>query len=122
MKPALAAAFLILLGLIAFGVPGTGPGLHRAVLPGTDVAVLPMTFAHNDHFGVSCSTCHHEFVDGTSGPPCLACHVTDIRVRSLFETQFHQLCRSCHEDNQSQSLASGPTRRCISCHRADSAF
>lgn len=122
MKPLLAAAFLLLLMLVAFGVPGIGPDLHRLTVPGTEVEALPMTFAHNDHFGVACASCHHEFVDGTTGPPCIACHVTDTSVKPLFEQQFHHLCRSCHEDKQAEGAASGPTRRCLSCHLPDTAF
>lgn len=122
MKPGLAAAFLLLLWLVAFGVPGIGPDIHRLTVPGTESAVLPMTFAHNDHFSVPCADCHHEFVDGTSGPPCLACHVTDLSVAPLFEAQFHGLCRSCHEKEEAQNKHSGPTRRCLSCHVADTAF
>ena len=122
MKPLLAAAFLALLGLVAFGMPGIGPDLHRLLLPGTEQAVLPMRFAHNDHFGVACTACHHEFVDGTTGPTCIACHLTDPGVQPLFQQQFHQLCRSCHVERQAAGAPAGPTRRCIACHQPDPAF
>lgn len=120
MKPLLALVFLAGLALVAFGLPGRGP--LRAAVPGTPVAVLPMRFAHNDHFGVSCATCHHEFVDGTVGPPCLACHVTDLGVRPLLQDQFHQLCMSCHEEKSAAVIASGPVRHCTGCHQTDAAF
>ena len=120
MKWWLLAILAVGIGIVLFGLPGLT--VRRAVLSGTEATILPMTFAHNDHFSVPCADCHHEFVDGTSGPPCLACHVTDLSVAPLFEAQFHGLCRSCHEKEEAQNKPSGPTRRCLSCHVADTAF
>lgn len=81
-----------------------------------------MTFVHDDHLGVSCATCHHEFVDGTTGSSCLNCHVQDPEVAPLLEQQFHTLCRSCHVEKEAAGEASGPTRRCIACHLPDDQF
>ena len=82
-------------------------------------AVLPMNFAHDDHLGKNCITCHHNYVDDTGGDPCMYCHVTDERVAHLLESQFHELCMGCHVDKALAGEPHGPVRRCISCHLGD---
>ncbi|WP_424987506.1 cytochrome c3 family protein [Microbulbifer sp. S227A] len=122
MKGILAILLLIGTALVVLGPPFAPVSANRVQLFEDGEPILPMTFAHNDHFGVACATCHHEFVDGTTGLPCIACHSTDRTVAHLFEHQFHTLCRSCHMREQAAGKASGPTRRCIDCHLPDSAF
>ncbi len=122
MKPVLATLFLAGLAMVLFRMPWTDPEASRSVrFPGEE-PVLAMTFHHNAHFTVACATCHHEFVDGTTGPPCINCHVTDPTVAHRLETQFHTLCRDCHAELASDGETSGPTRRCIACHLPDNAF
>ncbi|UXU76519.1 MULTISPECIES: cytochrome c3 family protein [unclassified Paracoccus (in: a-proteobacteria)] len=81
-----------------------------------------MRFGHDDHLGLPCAGCHHEFVDATTGPPCLTCHVTDVKVSPLLREQFHQLCQSCHTETRTRGQASGPMRRCGDCHVPDTEF
>lgn len=42
-----------------------------------DAELLPVTFAHTDHQGVNCASCHHEFIDDTGRGQCIACHTAD---------------------------------------------
>ncbi len=122
MKALLAVLLLAGIGLVAFGPPGADPAARRDIRFAGAQPVLPMTFGHADHFAIACATCHHEFVDGTAGLPCLACHLTDAKVAPVLETQFHGLCRSCHLRERAGGDDSGPTRRCIACHLPDAQF
>ncbi len=122
MKWLLAVLFLGAAWLVVAGPPLVSPQPERAPRFGGGVAVLPMTFTHQSHFGQPCATCHHEFADHTVGPNCMTCHVTDAKVAPLLEQQFHDLCRSCHLDEHMAGGPSGPTRRCIACHLDDHEF
>lgn len=81
--------------------------------------ILPMTFAHADHKEEACVTCHHNFTDGLGFGNCMTCHVSDKEVWPVLETQFHTLCRSCHEERDAEGKASGPVRACVACHLVD---
>ncbi len=122
MKGLLAALLLLGVGLVVFGPPPPVPVAHRAVYSGGGRPILPMTFMHDDHRGVFCATCHHEFVDGTTGSSCIDCHVTDPKVSALLERQFHDLCRTCHATEAAAGHDAGPTRSCIACHLPDDRF
>ena len=80
--------------------------------------ILPMAFAHVDHRTENCISCHHDYVDGTTGANglCMSCHVTEASVWPLLETQFHDLCRGCHEEKAALGEDAGPPRQCIACH------
>lgn len=122
MKWLLANLFLAGTWLVVAGLPMARPQPERAPRFGGSLAVLPMSFAHESHFGLPCATCHHEFADHTVGPPCMTCHVTDARVAPLLETQFHGLCQTCHLKERMAGHAAGPARQCIDCHLDDHAF
>lgn len=122
MKWILAGLFVLGLVLVVVGPPPPVRTAHRAVVAGAGRPILPMTFVHDDHRGVPCATCHHEFVDGTIGSTCIDCHVTDPKVSALLERQFHDLCRSCHVAERAAGKAAGPTRSCIACHLPDDRF
>lgn len=113
---------LAVFGLVAFGPLVGRPAPERDLLYGSLVPILPMRFVHDDHFDVGCVTCHHEFVDGTAGPNCMTCHVTDPKVAPLLEVQFHALCRDCHVVERAAGKPSGPTRSCIGCHESEGDF
>lgn len=81
--------------------------------------MLAVNFAHADHIEQSCVVCHHNYVDTTGQGMCFDCHITDPQVSALIETQFHELCRTCHVDKQNQGEDHGPTRQCIDCHQHD---
>lgn len=122
MKWVLAALLIAGVALVALGLPFGGVQPERAPRFGGDLAVLPMTFAHESHFGMACARCHHEFAERLAGPSCMACHATDPKVAPLLEAQFHELCRSCHVTEHVAGNPSGPTRRCVACHLDDQAF
>ena len=121
MRPALAVVALAVGWVLAFGSPMVQ---ERELLQhryGSPEPILPMTFAHADHTTVGCIECHHNYVDDTGGDNCMHCHVVNEDVWPLLETQFHDLCRGCHEDESALSEAGGPARRCDACHLPDSA-
>lgn len=122
VKWLLATLFLLGSVLVALGPPPPFPTAHRDAYSGEGRPILPMRFVHDDHRGVPCATCHHEFVDRTTGSSCINCHVTDPQVSALLETQFHDLCRTCHAAERAAGKPAGPTRSCIACHRADDRF
>lgn len=81
--------------------------------------ILPMTFAHDDHREEQCVACHHNFSDGTGMGNCMNCHVADKSVWPLIETQFHTLCRTCHQERDAEGKPHGPVRECLACHLVD---
>lgn len=81
--------------------------------------ILPMSFAHEDHIAENCIVCHHNYNDNTGGGPCMICHTTNQDVWPLFEKQYHDLCRTCHEEKAALGEPGGPPRHCIECHRGD---
>jgi hypothetical protein len=122
VKWLLAVLFLAGAALVVLGPPPPIPTARRAVVAGEGRPILPMTFFHDDHHGVPCATCHHEFVDHITGSSCINCHVTDPKVSARLEQQFHDLCRSCHLEERAAGRFGGPTRRCIACHLPDNRF
>ncbi|WP_233712977.1 cytochrome c3 family protein [Amaricoccus solimangrovi] len=118
------AALLVLgLALVVFGPPPPILRIQRVTIAGAGRPILPMRFAHDDdHRGIPCATCHHEFVDRRTGSTCMHCHVTDPKVSPLLERQFHDLCRSCHIKEQAEGKPAGPTRSCVACHQTDEEF
>ena len=124
MKWLLLALLLAGTALVLWGpLPGIQPA-RRDWHAGGTTPVLQMSFAHSDHPGIQCATCHHNFAERgkMGGQACVNCHLTDATVAPLFEEQFHTLCRSCHIKEHAAGNKSGPTRRCIACHVADHKF
>ena len=122
LKILLAVLFVAGLELVVSGSPVAPPGIERAPRFGGTLPVLPMRFAHADHTGVGCISCHHEFAERRMDRGCMNCHVTDATVAPMLEDQFHGLCRSCHVAEQAAGHPAGPTRRCQDCHRPDEQF
>ncbi len=121
MKPLVLALLLIFAsaGLVWFSQsyssdPTSPNRVHHPA--GTMLAVY---FAHADHMDQSCIACHHNYVDDTGSGMCFDCHKTDQEVAALIETQFHDLCRGCHIDEQAAGHEHGPTRHCVACHIPD---
>lgn len=111
----LAAAVLIMI----FGSPIATEKPVRGYYYESPEPILPMSFAHEDHVAENCILCHHNYNDDTGGGPCMNCHTTNQDIWPLFEKQFHDLCRGCHENKAAMGEAGGPPRRCIECHRGD---
>ena len=119
MKVVFALTLAAGIAIIAFGSPIAGQLPHRDYYYDAPRKILPMTFAHEDHVPVNCVDCHHNYIDDTGGGLCMNCHVTDAQVWPLFEQQYHELCRGCHEEKTALGEDGGPPRRCIDCHLGD---
>ena len=78
--------------------------------------MLAINFDHQDHYAVKCATCHHNFFDKTGQDSCYFCHKQRPELARRVQEDFHALCRDCHAQVAAQGFASGPTRRCGSCH------
>jgi hypothetical protein len=79
-------------------------------------ALLPVSFAHEDHRDVQCIDCHHNFVDGSGGGTCYACHKLDESIGHDIEVMFHEFCEGCHVEKRMEGEKSGPMRECSGCH------
>lgn len=83
------------------------------------IVAAPMTaivFDHQDHFAVSCKTCHHNFFDDTGRDSCYFCHKQKPELALTVQRDFHRLCRDCHARIADAGYDSGPLRRCDGCH------
>jgi hypothetical protein len=119
MKTGIALTIALVGWVLIFGAPFATDLPQRGFHYGSATRILPMSFAHSDHNTVSCIDCHHNYVDDTGIEPCMYCHVTDQTVVDLLETQFHDLCRGCHQDLAARGEPGGPPRQCITCHLGD---
>jgi hypothetical protein len=119
MKAVFAAIVLAGALVVAFGSPVAKEKPVRDFYYEAPDRILPMSFAHLDHVPVNCVDCHHNYVDDTGGGLCMNCHVTDQSVWPLFERQFHDLCRTCHEEKAALGEEGGPPRQCMACHLGD---
>lgn len=80
-------------------------------------ARILVVFPHEKHFAVTCTTCHHNFLDHTGSASCVDCHRSargDLPQGS--EATFHTFCRDCHATLALQGAKHGPTRSCSACH------
>jgi hypothetical protein len=72
--------------------------------------------AHQALEGVSCASCHHDFVNldgGDPSPRCATCHSSPARLQNA----FHELCITCHDAEKRRGHVTGP-RTCGECHAA----
>jgi|WetSurSiteA1Bulk_404760.scaffolds.fasta_scaffold95930_2 predicted CXXCH cytochrome family protein len=85
----------------------------------------PVEFSHFNHaadYGLSCSECHHDYVDGENiwkegdwVNKCVECHdpcESDGKVKRL-KMAFHKNCVGCHQKINSDA----PFRACKDCHK-----
>ena len=114
-------------------------------LEGVEAKRPSVDFHHPTHFGFTCQTCHHKWVDTTQvieGCSSTDCHdVAEAPQKSesgsidktlaarYYKTAFHNLCIGCHKEMQIQNKAlelsgrvlkenlpnTGPTG-CVQCH------
>jgi hypothetical protein len=119
MKAAFIVTVLAGILIVVFGSPFAGERPVKGHYYESPEPILPMSFAHLDHVPVNCVDCHHNYVDDTGGGLCMSCHVTEQKVWPLFEQQFHDLCRGCHEDKAALGEDGGPPRECMACHLGD---
>lgn len=120
MKWALSVVAAVVVWVFLAGSPLATQQPQRGIYYASPEPILPMSFAHRDHTLVSCVECHHNYNDDTGHKPCMNCHVTDPELWQVFEQQFHDLCRGCHETERADGHSSGPPRQCIACHMRES--
>jgi hypothetical protein len=116
-----ARRFAIAVITVAIALLVFGAGRWRDRMLDTN-PMLPLSFAHADHRGVNCITCHHNFTDGTGQGLCIDCHKMDPKIRLQIQPMFHTLCRDCHIEKHAKGEDAGPVRGCVDCHVADDAF
>ena len=119
MKSLIAATLAAVVFVLIFGTPFASVKPQKDYYYESRVPILPMSFAHADHVAENCILCHHNYNDDTGGGPCMHCHTTNQQVWPLFEKQYHELCRGCHEDKAAEGIDGGPPRKCMDCHLGD---
>lgn len=119
MKLGFLLSAALVIWVLIYGAPLAKSDSPRAHYYQSPEPILPMSFAHMDHTSVGCIDCHHNYVDDTGSLSCMNCHVTDQEVWPLFEEQFHDLCRGCHETKSAARETTGPPRHCEGCHVID---
>jgi len=88
----------------------------------------PAKFTHDTHmddYGIDCTECHHEYVDGENvftgdedPKPCITCHKPGKPQGNVYKlsTAYHKQCRTCHKEyNDGEGMESAPMS-CYRCH------
>lgn len=104
----------LLVSLLALALAAGCYGLRQHAIE--RAPMLAINFDHQDHYAVKCATCHHNFFDKTGQDSCYICHKQRPELALRVQEDFHALCRDCHAQVAAQGFASGPIRRCGSCH------
>ncbi len=74
-------------------------------------------FAHADHTGFVCTTCHHNFTDRTGTENCIICHKRLSTSEAMrVDRLFHAFCSDCHRREREAGRKSGPIDHCAACH------
>lgn len=74
-------------------------------------------FAHTDHTGFVCTTCHHNFTDRTGMENCISCHKRLSTSEAMrVDRLFHAFCSDCHRREKLAGRKSGPIDHCTGCH------
>ena len=74
-------------------------------------------FLHVDHGGISCTTCHHNFIDRTGKENCINCHKRLSTAETMrVDRMFHAFCGECHRQDRLASRETGPADHCSGCH------
>ncbi|MEW6666484.1 MAG: cytochrome c3 family protein [Thermodesulfobacteriota bacterium] len=92
-----------------------------------------VTFTHLKHameYRVSCWDCHHEYKDGKNiwspwgeTQQCVQCHdpaKSKDKVMNL-QKAYHLNCKTCHQNLAAQKKKTGPHKKCLGCHKEQSA-
>jgi len=101
----------LLLGAVLMFLAESYRATHSVKKP-----LLPVAFDHADHNEIRCTDCHHEFIDGTIGGGCYACHKYSEDIAADMEKMFHDFCFGCHVETRHAGKNSGPMRECAGCH------
>lgn len=74
-------------------------------------------FAHGDHTGFVCTTCHHNFTDRTGMENCITCHKRLSTSEAMrVDRLSHAFCSDCHRREKQAGRKSGPIDHCAACH------
>jgi len=78
---------------------------------------LALDFPHDKHRAVSCTQCHHDFIDRSGEGSCVSCHRSGrADLRAGAEARFHDFCLGCHRDPPAYLTRHGPVTGCDTCH------
>ncbi|BCH35213.1 hypothetical protein MesoLjLc_71430 [Mesorhizobium sp. L-8-10] len=71
-------------------------------------------FSHGDHGSIACTTCHHNFVDGSGKENCITCHKRlTISEPMRVDRMFHAFCGECHREEKAAGRKTGPIDHCM---------
>ncbi|MBK6581315.1 MAG: hypothetical protein IPG20_00120 [Gammaproteobacteria bacterium] len=79
-------------------------------------ALLPMSFAHDDHRGENCTVCHHNSADDTGADTCMRCHVNDSELRPCSSSSSIDCAWAVMSSVSWPAKKHGPARHCSDCH------
>jgi len=78
---------------------------------------LVLDFPHDRHRAVSCTHCHHDYLDRSGAGSCVSCHRSGgAAIRVGAEARFHDFCLGCHRDPPAYVTGQGPVTGCDTCH------
>lgn len=79
---------------------------------------LLVDFPHDKHRAVSCTRCHHDYLDRSGEDSCVSCHRSGrTAIQVGVEARFHDFCLGCHRDPPAYLSGHGPVTGCDPCHR-----
>lgn len=104
---------------------GTGAAVALAAGPLSETRLAELRsspvdhagFSHGDHRGITCTNCHHNFVDRTGSENCITCHKRlTVSEPMRVDRMFHAFCSECHRDEKAAGHKTGPVDHCTGCH------
>lgn len=113
--PAVIVAIAVITGVVA--IFATGPLSEFRLTPLRISPVDHARFSHTDHGGFTCTTCHHNFLDGSGKENCISCHKRLTTVEPMrVDRIFHVFCGDCHSVEKRAGRETGPIDHCLGCH------
>lgn len=102
--------------LLALSRGGTALAMREPFLGRSER--LLVDFPHDKHRAVSCTRCHHDYLDRSGEDSCVSCHRSGrAAIRVGVEARFHDFCLGCHRDPPAYLTGQGPLTGCDPCHR-----
>lgn len=109
-------ATLALFGLATIAL-AFGPLAEARLAPLRRSPVDHANFLHADHKGITCASCHHNFVDKTGRENCLTCHKRVSTSETMrIDRMFHVFCAECHRNDKADGKKFGAIDDCNGCH------
>ncbi|MGI6852944.1 cytochrome c3 family protein [Mesorhizobium sp. 1B3] len=109
----------VTLGLFIVAIAGLagGPLVSPRLATLRQTPIDHARFLHTDHTGLSCTGCHHNFVDQGGNENCLTCHKRiSVSETMRIDRLFHTFCSDCHRMDMREGKKSGPADDCNGCH------